>query len=219
MITVILPTLWLGEHILYMLPELQKCETVGEIIIIDNDKSRTPDVIHTYSKVRHYPMESNIYVVKAWNYGVKLSRFDKLLFLNDDVCFDTKILDCFDEAATELVGMVTFDADYVQFDTTYHEAPKYAGARVSACPKLRNGAAIMFSIHKKSYSRIPEVLSIHYSDCFLFLSCSKAGKPNMKVSGTFVRTIMSTSTRHFSAVTINDHITWYSVVKQFNLHE
>ena len=71
--SIIIPTMWRSELIHQMLPLYDRSEYVGEVIIIDNDPSKMPD-LSQFEKVRHYAMKENIYVNPAWNLGVSLAN-------------------------------------------------------------------------------------------------------------------------------------------------
>ena len=46
MISVIVPTMWKAPHLMKMLPLLENHSLIGEVIIIDNDTSKTNADIH-----------------------------------------------------------------------------------------------------------------------------------------------------------------------------
>ena len=82
MISVIMPTMWQGNRAIETLKALSKYQSVGEIILIDNSET-PPDL--KIDKLVHIKEYKNTYVNPAWNKGYRLAKFDKLLFVNDDV--------------------------------------------------------------------------------------------------------------------------------------
>ena len=86
MISVIMPTMWQGREGIEIIRALNEIKSVGEIIVIDN----TPDEIHLedFKKVVHIREGRNTFVNPAWNKGYRLAKYDKLLFVNDDVQTD-----------------------------------------------------------------------------------------------------------------------------------
>ena len=83
MISVIFPTMWEPNYALDTLKEISQNEHVGEIIVIDNSNIEVD--LSTIEKIVHIREPANIYVNPSWNKGVKLSKYDKILLLNDDV--------------------------------------------------------------------------------------------------------------------------------------
>jgi hypothetical protein len=91
MISVIIPTLWKPEGFIERLEEISKNSNVGEIILIDNS---TLDIDTSHiPKLNHIKENQNTYVIPAWNKGVKLAKYDKLLIANDDVETDWGVID------------------------------------------------------------------------------------------------------------------------------
>ena len=98
MYSVIIPTMWKCDRLWITLEELSKHELVGEIILIDNSANSK---ILTIPKLIHILEGKNTYVNPAWNKGVELSKYDKLLILNDDIWMDWKIFDILEPYVTE----------------------------------------------------------------------------------------------------------------------
>jgi hypothetical protein len=81
--SIIIPTMWLSDLIHRMLLIYDRSEFVGEIIIIDNDTTKTP-ILSQYNKIRRYTKGENIFVNPAWNWGVSLAKF-RIILANDDI--------------------------------------------------------------------------------------------------------------------------------------
>ena len=62
MISIIMPTLWKGEHYKKMLPQLDSHPLVGEIIVVDNDTTSTDQQIFNLKKLKYLPQKENVYV-------------------------------------------------------------------------------------------------------------------------------------------------------------
>lgn len=183
MISVIVPTMWKAPHLMKMLPLLEKHSLIGEIIIIDNDTSKTNSDIHQYSKVVYLPQEKNIYVNPAWNLGVKLSKFEKLCFLNDDVIFNVQCLDTLYDLITAERGLMGFsEASYCGFvpelydtlvssgigcDVHLEETNIYENETTSGMPHCYYGC-VMF-LHKERFFVIPDEFKIYFGDLFVYL--------------------------------------------------
>lgn len=93
MYSVVMPTMWRATELTErMLTELTQYPLVDEIIIIDNDTSKTPDWdVLKHEKIVMMPQKSNIYVNPAWNLGVKFARNQLVAIINDDIVFDTDV--------------------------------------------------------------------------------------------------------------------------------
>lgn len=89
--SVIIPTLWKSDRIYKLLSDLNTCEQVGEIILIDNSNEYAEKIKTIPSKVKIVPRDQNMYVNPAWNLGVSLSKFNNLCISNDDINFDTSV--------------------------------------------------------------------------------------------------------------------------------
>lgn len=183
MISVIIPTMWKPPHLMYILPMLQEHPLIGEVLIIDNDTSKTNPDIHKYSKVVHFPQKENIYVNPAWNLGVKLSKYDKLCFLNDDVIFNTDCLEFLYDKINPENGLMGFsEMSYCSFApdvfNTLKEAKLgaevyleptnvYASPETSGMPHVYYGCCMF--LHKSRYFVIPDDFKIYYGDLFVYL--------------------------------------------------
>lgn len=86
--------MWKYSPFVGFLNQLVEHDKIGEIIIVNNDFSNTPQerVLH-HPKIRMHNFKFNIFVNPAWNYGVGVSQYDKLCILSDDVLFDLRLLD------------------------------------------------------------------------------------------------------------------------------
>lgn len=90
MFSVIIPTMWYSDRIIRNLSNLNDCEWVGEIILIDNNPSLKPKEI-PFSKVKYLTKGDNIFVNPSWNWGVEESKYQNICISNDDVVFNTDI--------------------------------------------------------------------------------------------------------------------------------
>ena len=96
--SVIIPTLWKSDRTKKLLSDLNECEYVDEIIIIDNTGTEERDILPTiYPKLRMVSKGKNIYVNPAWNLGVELAKNDLIALVNDDINFDTNVFGVIDE--------------------------------------------------------------------------------------------------------------------------
>lgn len=185
MISVIIPTMWKAPHILQMVPLLDRHPLIGEIIIIDNDISKTnQSLIENTKKISHHPFPENIFVNPAWNYGVKNAKYDKLLILNDDCLINLNPLQKIYDFISPNVGIIGFSAlSYCTYDIVSFESFCNSGfgdditielidseryVLTSGMPHHMYGSAMF--MHKANYRMIPEEFKVYYGDNFLFIS-------------------------------------------------
>jgi hypothetical protein len=170
MISVIIPTMWKCESFRdgKMLYELSEHPLVGEIILIDNSEQTHLDIISP--KVIHIKEEKNTYVNPAWNKGVKLAKYDKLLILNDDVETEWGVIDLVYDSIIEENGLIGAGVSCWQYSGGIPE--------IERTSFRTNCYGCLMFIHKNSYKEIPESLKVHYGDDWLF---NKSGKPNYQI--------------------------------------
>ena len=70
--SIIIPTLWKSNRTDKLLKDLEECEYVDEIIVIDNSSIYETD--RTIGKIRMISKGENIYVNPAWNLGIKIAK-------------------------------------------------------------------------------------------------------------------------------------------------
>lgn len=209
MISVIVPTMWrpLDKHYKRMLPKLNDHPLIGEIVLIDNDTSRTDQEVINLSKVVYLPQEKNIFTNPAWNLGVKTAKYDKMLLLNDDCLANINSLELIYEQISPDKGLIGYSAlsyctyeidqfdifcqngfgDDIEFEVLNPENyPQKSGM-----PHISYGC--MMYAHKESFYEIPEEFKIYYGDLFNYLMNLKNGKQNYQIENGFVMTQMSST--------------------------
>jgi len=206
MISVIVPTMWKPQHMLRMLPMLDKHPLVGEIILIDNKKEdANHDLLASLTKLNYLPQEQNIFVNPAWNLGVQLAKYDKLFILNDDCLINLTTLPLIYENITTDIGMLGYSAlSYCTYTLESYDTLCNSGfgvdfsmqiidprdyPKTSGMPHVYYGSA--FYIHKQNYHHIPEVFKIHYGDLYIYLKNLKNGIHNYTIEDGFVMTMIS----------------------------
>ena len=79
--SIVIPTLWKSNRTKKLLSDLNECEYVDEIIVINNQLTDVLD--GTVEKVRHVSFGKNIYVNPAWNWGIHNAKNKCIALLND----------------------------------------------------------------------------------------------------------------------------------------
>ena len=175
MISVIMPTMWKSNLAWKTIRELMKQPAVGEFILIDNseeDNGNKPFARNFSPNLVYIEEGKNTYVNPAWNKGARLAKFDKLLFVNDDVETDWSFVNNLEEYITEYRGMIGAGVSCWQ--------GPHKNSDVVPIAHRPNCYGCVFAIHKDSYVEIPDDLKIHYGDDWLF---TKSGKPNYEIRG------------------------------------
>lgn len=167
--SVVIPTMW-RETIVFRkaLQNYLDHDLVDEVIIIDNDKNANPEWdILNHPKVKLHQMDSNIFVNPAWNLGVSLAKNDKLIIANDDIEFDTKLLDKIHPRITPengVHGIITGEAIFQQPPSTDYsiDFKEWEPGDIIHC-----FGQLMF-LHKSNWHPIDERLKIYFGDDIIF---------------------------------------------------
>ena len=102
--SVIIPTLWKSDRTKRLIADLQECEYVDEIIIIDNSYNGHQDT--KVEKIRFVSFGGNIYVNPAWNKGIELAKNECIALCNDDINFNPNIFGVIDENVLTYSGII-----------------------------------------------------------------------------------------------------------------
>lgn len=172
MYSVVIPTLWRSENFQTSLNNVLDHPLVGEIIVINNNKTDTPqwfiDLHNT--KIVHVEAEENIYVNQAWNHGVQISKYNQICLMNDDIVFPNHIFDFLQYKVDILSGVVGLHKNcYGGFDSNVLE--------IEDCYELETGSGfgcLMF-LDKRTYPIIPEMLKIYCGDDWIFYENLRKG--------------------------------------------
>ena len=157
--SVIIPTMWYSDRIHRNLSNLEDCDMVGEIILIDNNPSLKPTQID-YTKIRYITKDYNIFVNPAWNLGVELSKYDNICISNDDIIFSTDIFSFIIQNIDEGVfGMSTGNYYGEGIDNPY---------QINRIDRRGWGWGCLLFLKKQNYVPIDERLKIACGDDWLF---------------------------------------------------
>jgi glycosyltransferase involved in cell wall biosynthesis len=151
--SVIIPTMWLSDKLLPMLKIYENCEYVKEIILIDNDPTKTIDLTE-FSKIKYNTKGKNIYVNPSWNWGYSLSNYE-LILANDDILIENldDVLDLISKSDCDIIGMdVSKNSKNLKIEY------------IDKFPEKSYGCFM----YVKKYTYIPDQLKIWYGDRILF---------------------------------------------------
>jgi len=203
MISVIFPTMWKPNFALDTLKEISQNEYVGEIIVIDNSNIEVD--LSTIEKIVHIKESTNIYVNPSWNKGVKLSKYDKILLLNDDVISNWDIISLLYEHITEDKGII--GPDWKCWHDMQTDNPPYLEL---ISHRINCYGCIMF-FHKTSYTYIPDELKIYYGDDWIF---DRSQKPNFTFNNWRLKgeSEITSGLSEFNEIKNQDKINYYKLL-------
>lgn len=191
--SVIVPTMWrVADQFVNFLHVLCDCEAVGEIIIINNDNTKTPDNLH-HPKIRMFDPGRNTFVNPAWNFGVDNAVYDRLCIVNDDVIFGTEVFDRLQNMITPangLFGLHPGIEDFNQIPIT----DKSIDIVKWASGKHTYGFGSLFFCHKASWHPIPDGLDVFFGDNYIFDLQIAMGKPNYFIANLDFETKFAVTT-------------------------
>jgi hypothetical protein len=164
--SVVIPTMWYSDKTHRNLSNLNDCDAVGEIILIDNNTSLKPKYIDDLKKVKYLPQKENIYVNPAWNLGVRESVYTYICICNDDVIFNTDIFEFIRPHITSGV--------YGMWTGNYYGEGVNLPYEVKPIDYRPWGWGCLFFIYKANWVEIDERLKIACGDDWL-IHHSKGG--------------------------------------------
>ena len=172
MISVIIPTMWKCKRFQQTLRELSKHPLVGEIILIDNTSN---ELTIELPKLIHILEGKNTFVNPAWNRGVEIAKYDKLLILNDDIWMDWNILNIIEQYVIEENGVIGMAEEN-------YTSPHYE-LGLDPITHRNGGFGCCMFIHKENYTPIPNEMKIWGGDDWLFVKNRNRRKQNYKITG------------------------------------
>jgi len=195
--SVIIPTMWKSNRTLKLLEDLNNCQLVNEIIIIDNNPSERPEF--NISKCKVIEQKENIYVNPAWNLGVKISKNELIVICNDDINFSVNEIFDYVNKNKKMLGCIgVHPQSYVSNNKIGMELGYHTGGGGWGC--------LMFC-KKENWIQIPEDLKIGYGDDWIAIT----NKPTYSLYHSYkIETEMSTtsSQKVFNQVVNSDIKIW-----------
>ena len=165
--SLVIPTMWRYAPFITFLSDIVKFDLIDEIIIINNDKSKTPTAeVLTDPKIRIISFDQNIYVNPAWNIGVRESKNKFIGILNDDIIFDIKVFYHVREILSPQSGVIGICIG----DKTHNQPPFQTGS-IKIKPwegESTMGFGCLMFVHKDTWIDIPIELKVYYGDNWIF---------------------------------------------------
>lgn len=180
MFSVIIPTMWKSRELEKQLPLLDASPFVGEVLLIDNDKLRMPGWFKmvSWSKVKRYAPNENIFVNPAFNLGVQSAKFDLIALQQDDVVYNPIVFDWLASFYSKDFGPIGIHEDTVKLVPTVKDltAPIPGNdiyIKNQQLP-LHLGWAILMVLHRANWLPIEE-LKIHLGEEWIAYNHLKKG--------------------------------------------
>ena len=207
--TVIIPTIWKSEYTLELIKRYCDCDSVDEIILINNRPEDTP-VLMENAKLKVYHMSENIFVNPAWNYGVTLAKNNYITISNDDILFDVDeyyylLNQTISQIPLENLGYIgSHSQNYIISENKSPVLEEYDNN------SNKGGWGCLFSFHKQNWKPIPNQLKIWYGDNWIHMVI----RPILQLSGINIETRMSTSSdlEEIRSVRDNDTKEWHKLL-------
>jgi hypothetical protein len=202
-VSAIIPTLWkTKEFTNHLVDVLIKDESVGEIIIIDNDPT---DFFYDNEKVVMLKQEENLYVNPSWNLGIEECYYDKFIIFNDDIIIPYNFVSQLEGLLTEEIGLVGLDRSSIVKVTEFEDKNiTFLDRKIELkAVETRNwGFGMAIAGHTKSYHKIPEKFRIWYGDDYLFQMSNEAGKTNYVIDEVpiFTKTSATSDLEEFDEI-------------------
>jgi hypothetical protein len=181
MISVVVPTMWRFSPFIDFVKDLIQVDIINEIIIINNDNTRTPaDPVLTNPKIQMLDFGGNIFVNPAWNIGVNASKNDIVCILNDDLIFDLRLFYKIENFITPEMGVIGLSEGVVDLGQT----PITTGEIVFEPFTGQNcyGFGELMFVHKRNWKDIPSGLNIGFGEVFIFERLLYKGHQNYFIS-------------------------------------
>ena len=176
--SIVIPTLWKSDRTKKLLSDLNECEYVDEIIVINNQLTDVLD--GKVEKVRHVSFGKNIYVNPAWNLGIELAKNESIALLNDDINFDPNIFGLITNDILNQYGIIGMGEGNYRGNIDEERGP-YLDVWQPGVNDWGWGCFIM--LNRTNWIEIPNNIKIWYGDNFIkdVNPSSKAVLRNFKV--------------------------------------
>ena len=178
--SIVVPSMWRArDQFVKFVDQLCQHPAVDEIIIIDNAHDHTPPELQ-HEKIHIFDFDGNIYVNPAWNFGVEISRNDRICIVNDDVTFDLDLFERLQYLISPAAGVFGLCPGVAEFNQ-----PAVTGGAIDIVPwtdQHTYGFGCLMFLHKQSWQPIPKGLDIYFGDNYLFDWQLSLGKTNYLIT-------------------------------------
>ena len=191
-ISVIIPTIWAAnDYMMKSLLLLDKVECVEEVIVIDNNKTKTPYWVKAFQKVKLVDSGKRMYFNESVNFGIGLCKNDICCIYNDDIISDTRVFNYVKNNLKREYGCIFISPNYINKNNQSSGSLK----KVNNILKdgLHHGSGMMMFLRKQNFIKIPRELVHHFGDTFIFAINKIQDRQNYVVEGFPIKTPGSAS--------------------------
>ena len=178
--SIVVPSMWRArDQFVKFVDQLCQHPAVDEIIIIDNAHDHTPPELQ-HEKIHIFDFDGNIYVNPAWNFGVEISRNERICILNDDITFDLDLFERLQYLISPAAGVFGLCPGVAEFNQ-----PAVTDGTIDIVPwtdQHTYGFGCLMFLHKQSWQPIPKGLDIYFGDNYLFDWQLSLGKTNYLIT-------------------------------------
>ena len=162
MISVVIPTLQKSGDLHAVVELCAAHPLVLEVLVINN----APEPLAWLSpKVRVLDQGENIYVNPAWNLGARESRGEYLAIINDDMRFDSELIDhAAGVISRSRVGILGIDGAFLNQPPGDHISTRFA-----TYEHITLGFGMIMFMHRTHYVPIPPTIKFWGGDDWLFM--------------------------------------------------
>ncbi len=188
--------MWRVKETIQDLKQLEQCNFVGEIILINNNIKDTPSGfdVSSFSKIIEVRPPTNLYINPSWNLGIRMSKFNKVMIKNDDTFFDyEKALFAISQ---ELDNEDSIIGTYLQHDNNKIRRVNETEVVFTEVAKRDIGFGCSMFLNKKSFVPINDKLLIWYGDDFMTESYSRRGLKIKTICGININGYVSATVDH-----------------------
>ena len=167
--SIIIPTMWFHvEQLREMLTIYNDMSSVGEIILVNNNENKTPEL--NFDKLRVISKGKNIYVNPSWKFGVNEAKYENIVLANDDITLRGRLDLLFENIACLLKKGVIFGVGENCYSDT-----KFSKIRLKQRPLLSKtnmgyGYGVFMLMKKETFlnTKIHEDFLVWYGDHILY---------------------------------------------------
>lgn len=194
--SVVFPTMWRIKETVQDLRQLEQCNFIGEIILINNSIKDTPSNfdVSSFSKIIEVKPPVNLYINPSWNLGIKMSKFDKIMIKSDDTFFDYE--KALSVISRELDKEDLLIGTYLQHDNYKIRSINETEVIFTEVPKRDIGFGCSMFLNKKSFVPINDKILIWYGDDFMAESYTRRGLKLKTVCGININGYIAATINH-----------------------
>lgn len=191
-VSVVIPTVWAAnDYMMKSLLLLDKVECIKEVVVIDNNTTKTPRWIQAFQKVKLIDPGKRMYFNESVNFGIDLCENDICCIYNDDITSDTRVFDYVRNNLTKEDGCIFISPEYINKNSQSNGKLKKVNNILA--DGLHHGSGMMMFLRKQNFIKIPSELIHHFGDTFIFEINKRQGKQNYTVEGFPIKTPGSAS--------------------------